>query len=241
MAFVYNTNRVFFRNLIGEIVLPKDALGGDQIDRTPFFASFQAGWFKFSLCSAHIVYGDDLELRAKEITAITEALVNRAKKENQVHIFLGDMNIESQNDVVMNALRKSKMAVPDFGPTNLGGNKWFDQMAYTEKGRAGYKTRLLRHGAFDWRHAVYGPHPSEDAPELSPDDIVKGKSRLSQDAILGHYKDIVRKFRQDHGKSPYVNWAKSYKSWTTFEMSDHLPIWMELEVDYSDDYLRKYL
>ncbi|MGB5417993.1 endonuclease/exonuclease/phosphatase family protein, partial [Algibacter sp.] len=65
MAFVYNTSRVFFRNLIGEIVLPKkDLIAGNQVARSPFFASFQAGWFKFSLCSAHIIYGTDLDMRA---------------------------------------------------------------------------------------------------------------------------------------------------------------------------------
>ncbi len=242
MAFVYNTNRVFFRNLIGEIVISKeDLIEGEQVARSPYFVSFQAGWFKFSLCSAHIIYGDDLRLRAEEIKIITETLVKRAKKEDQVHIFLGDMNIEKENDEVMQALKASKMTVPNFGPTNMGGNRWFDQMAFTVKGKAGRKTRLLRHGKFDWRHAVFGPHPKEDAPELSANDIAKGKTRPSSEDMLNHYKDKVDKIRADNGKEPYVNWPKSYKTWTTFEMSDHLPIWMELEVDYSDDYLRQFI
>ena len=242
MAFVYNTNRVFFRNQIGEIVLPKEELiNGEQVARSPFFASFQAGWFKFSLCSAHIVFGDDLGLRADEIERITEVLVGRAKKEDQVHIFLGDMNIEKKDDEVMQALKNSKLNVPDFGPTNMGGNRWFDQMAFTEKGKARRKTRLLRNGCFDWRHAVFGPHPKVAASELSAKDQRDGKARLSLETFLDHYKDKVEKMRRDHGKEPYRNWAKSYKNWTTFEMSDHLPIWMELEIDYSDDYLRRYL
>jgi endonuclease/exonuclease/phosphatase family metal-dependent hydrolase len=243
MAFMYNTHRVFFRNLIGEIVLSKeDLIGGQhQVARSPFFASFQAGWFKFSLCSSHIVFGDDLGLRAQEIKAIAKTLVRRAKSEDQVHIFLGDMNIEKKDDEVMQALKDSKLTVPDFGPTNMGGNRWFDQMAFTEKGKAGRKTRLLRHGKFDWRHAVFGPHPKEEPAPLTAEDIANGKSRLSIDDILKHYEEIVIKIREAHGKEPYTNWAKSYKNWTTFEMSDHLPIWMELEIDYSDDYLRRFL
>lgn len=242
MAFVYNRNRVMFRNLIGEIVLSKeDLIAGEQVARSPFFASFQADWFKFSLCSAHILFGKDLGLRAAEIKVIADTLVKRAKKEDQVHIFLGDMNIEQQDDEVMQALKSSQMTVPDFGPTNMSGNKWFDQMAFTAKGKAGRKTRLLRHGKFDWRHAVFGPHPKDDAPELSAQDKTDGKVRLSAEAILSHYEKKVEKIREDHGKAPYANWSKSYKNWTTFEMSDHLPIWMELEIDYSDDYLRRYL
>ncbi len=242
MAFVYNTNRVFFRNLIGEVVLGKEDLSsGQQPARSPFVASFQAGWFKFSLCSAHIVFGDNLKMRAEEIGAIADTLVKRAKSEDQVHIFLGDMNIEKEDDEVMQALKESELTVPDFGPTNMGGNRWFDQMAFTEKGKAGRKTRLLRHGRFDWRHAVFGPHPKDDAPELTAKDKADGKDRPTAAAILKHYEKKVEKIRKAHGKAPYADWSKSYKNWTTFEMSDHLPIWMELEIDYSDDYLRRYL
>lgn len=243
MAFLYKKTRVFFRNLIGEIVLSsKDLVDGRQISRTPFFASFQAGWFRFSLCSAHIVFGDDLSLRAKEIEVIGKALMKRAKKEDQVHIFLGDMNIESENDEVMQALKRSKLNVPDFGPTNMAGDKWFDQMAFTEKGKATRKTRLLRHGTFDWRHAVFGPHPNnEPAPALDDNDIAAGKSRLSKQQLLDHYGPKVTALREQYKKEPYKDWGKAYRGWTTFEMSDHLPIWMELETDYSDDYLRKYI
>lgn len=242
MAFVYNTNRVFFRNIIGEIVISKeDLISGEQVARSPFFASFQAGWFKFSLCSSHIIYGDDLQLRALEIRVIANTLVKRAKSEDQVHIFLGDMNIEKEDDEVMQALKNSKLTVPDFGPTNMNGDKWFDQMAFTAKGKAERKTRLLRHGKFDWRHAVFGPHPTEEAPKLSKIDKKNGKNRFSAEELLKHYEKIVEKIRKAYGKEPYKNWSKSYKKWTTFEMSDHLPIWMELEIDYSDKYLSRYL
>ncbi len=242
MAFLYNTDKVFFRNLIGEIVLPtKDLIAGEQIARSPFFASFQSGWFKFSLCSAHIIYGNDLSKRAKEITVIADALTSRAEDEDQVHILLGDMNIEKPDDEVMTALKDSGLTVPNFGPTNMGGNRWFDQIAFTTKGKAERKTRLLRHGSFDWRHAVYGPHPKETAPEFTEEQIKLGMSRVELDTLLNHYEKVVKDVRDKHNKKPYKNWAKSYKRWTTDEMSDHLPIWVELEVDYSDDYLRRFL
>ena len=242
MAFVYNKNKVFFKNLIGEIVLPReDLVNGEQIARSPFFASFQSGWFRFSLCSAHIIYGDDLGLRAAEISAIAKSLVDRAKSEDQVHIFLGDMNIERQDDEVMKALKDSGLTVPAFGATNMGGDRWFDQMAFTENGKASRKTRLLRYGTFDWRHAVFGPHPNEAAPPFSQEDLASGKSRIDLQAYLDHYEKIVEERRKDNNKEPYKNWPKAYRRWTTDEMSDHLPIWMELEIDYSDDYLRRFL
>jgi hypothetical protein len=86
MAFVYNTEKVWFRKVAGEIVLPKGqtivgsraanktalktadatkkaakpkskANEGLQFARTPFLVAFQSGWFRFSLCTVHIYYG----------------------------------------------------------------------------------------------------------------------------------------------------------------------------------------
>ena len=214
MAFLYNKNRVFFRNLIGELVLPKDGLvEGEQIARTPFFASFQASWFRFTLCNTHITFGGNTRkakaLRAKEIGTIARALSKRAKKEDEVYIFMGDMNIEGPDDNIMAALRDNGFTAPLFGPTNLIGDKHFDQIAFS--GEA-FKTNLIRSGSFDWRGAVFKPEDKD------------------------YYKDIAAKAR---GK-PYKNWKSKYRDWTTREMSDHLPIWIELKIDYSNDYLARF-
>ena len=31
---------------------------------------------------------------------------------------------------------------------------------------------------------------------------------------------------------------KKYKEWRTYKMSDHLPIWVELMIDFGDNYLK---
>ncbi len=246
MAFLYNTNRVFFRRLIGELVVdPEDLEGRDQLARSPFFAAFQADWFRFCLCSTHIIYGGTSEqekkMRADEITAITKMLVSRAKKEDQVYILLGDMNIETIDGKIMQALRESRMVVPTFPPTNMGGSKLYDQMAFTDQGAATRKTRLIRHGVFDWRRAIFGPYPQE-AFDALPDAEKEGPTRrIAHEEMLAHYQPICALQRQANGKEAYVDFAKSYRTWTTYEMSDHLPIWVELEIDYSDDYIARFL
>ena len=215
MAFVYNRNRVFFRNLIGELVLPKGALPGDeQIGRTPFFASFQAGWFKFTLCSAHIVYEQKpgRPLREDEIRVIAEILRSRAKQADEVHVFIGDMNIEAHEDAGMQALRDNGFLVPDIGATSLDGEKYYDQMAFTGPVD---ETRMLSHGVLQWDKAVFQPDEVED------------------------YRAIAQKIRDGKDANlPYADWQAEYPDWRTNEMSDHLPIWLELEIDYSNDYLR---
>jgi endonuclease/exonuclease/phosphatase family metal-dependent hydrolase len=34
---------------------------------------------------------------------------------------------------------------------------------------------------------------------------------------------------------------KEYRQWRTFQMSDHLPLWVELQVDFGTEYLKKKL
>lgn len=216
MAFVYNRNRVFFRNLIGELVLPMGALPGDeQVGRTPFFAAFQAGWFKFTLCSAHIVFTeeDGRPLREDEIRVVAKELHERAEDTGEVHVFLGDMNIESRDDPGMVALTDNKFLVPDLGPTSLTGTKHYDQIAFSGEGKA---TRLLHRGVINWDEAVF------------------------TDGEAADYEQVAMDIRTppNTGK-PYSNWASEYSSWRTHEMSDHLPIWIELEVDYSNTYLQE--
>ena len=215
-AFLFNKNKVRFRNLVGEIVLGPDALiDGKQIARTPFFASFQAGWFRFTLCSVHIIFGDDKTRRTKEISALAERIVERAKDEDEVYVLIGDMNIEKRGDDIFKGLSDHGLEVPVFGPTNLGGTKHYDQIAFTSEGR---KTHFVDNGTIDWRSDVYGPRDKD------------------------HYEEIVQAARAaDPEKEPYSNWESSYQNhFASFEMSDHLPIWIEIKTDYSDAYLGQF-
>ena len=209
MAFIYNTNTVSFRNLIGELVVPQDALPGDeQIARTPFFASFQAGWFRFTLCSAHIVFEEKegRPLREDEIRVISEILEDRAKEMDEVHIFLGDFNTDKRTEGAIPALQDLGFIVPDFGKTNLLGTKHYDHITFVGPKD---ESNLRHHGAIDFTESVF---MDNEAPD---------------------YEAIAIEMR---GK-PYKDWDKEYGSWRTNEMSDHLPVWIEIRTDYSNAYL----
>ena len=211
MAFVYDRNKVQFRHLIGELVLPKGALPGDeQIGRTPFFAAFQAGWFKFTLCSAHIIFEEETgrPLREDEIRVIATELSKRAKETKEVHVLLGDMNTDHPTSAGVVALRENGFIVPAFGPTSLLGGKHYDHITFA--GPAD-ETHMLAKGVLTWEGAVYMPEEVES------------------------YRAIAEQMRG----APYSNWPSEYRSWTTNEMSDHLPVWIELETDYSNQYLLK--
>ena len=236
MAFVYNKNKVFFRNLIGELVVPMDALpGGEQVGRTPFFASFQAGWFKFTLCSAHIIFEevDGRPMREDEIRVIAKELAKRAKKTDEVHIFLGDMNIDTRASDGMRALEEEGFEVPDIGPTSLTGAKHYDQIAFTGLDD---KTHQLEKGVVRFLDAVF-TDDERDAYE----EVAKAirKDRRAGESFWEFHREVRAALEEGReiGEA-YADWAREYPSWRTHEMSDHLPIWIELRVDYSNEYLR---
>jgi endonuclease/exonuclease/phosphatase family metal-dependent hydrolase len=214
MAFAYNRNRVFFRNLIGEMVFGKGALPGDeQIGRTPFFAAFQAGWFRFTLCSTHIIFEeqDNRPLREDEIRVIAAELTKRARETDEVHIMLGDMNIETLTDPGGKALLANGFSVSPLPPSSLDGKKAYDQIAFT--GPLDGKN-LLRGHTIPWQEAVYPLTEAASYVAMSADPA---------NAALP--------------AGTYPQTENAFATWRTHEMSDHLPVWIEIRTDFSDVYL----
>jgi hypothetical protein len=56
------------------------------------------------------------------------------------------------------------------------------------------------------------------------------------DAMKGKRNGAGVPFEQldDAGKRDYYQ-----KEWRTFQISDHLPMWVELKVDFADEYLKQ--
>ena len=68
MAFLYDTRKVKFSGLAGEIIKQpiRKKEGGKMITmpsvqwvRSPFLCGFKSGWINFALCTVHIYYGDN--------------------------------------------------------------------------------------------------------------------------------------------------------------------------------------
>lgn len=221
MAFIYNTNKVSFKNLAGEIVLPQNELINDlQFARTPFCVSFQAGWFKFNLSTVHIFYGDSKkvnERRLKEIDAIAKFLTKRAKKENFNYVLLGDFNIPTIDCDYMKALEKNKFYIPNAikeHPTDLGQTNHYDQIAFnlqlTDTMQV-FDERQQKAGALNFTKSVFTDHDLEIyRPYFDEKNLAKPEKEI---------------------RNYYL------KTFRTFQMSDHLPLWVELKVDFSEQYL----
>ncbi|MGH6916622.1 MAG: endonuclease/exonuclease/phosphatase family protein, partial [Geminicoccaceae bacterium] len=193
IAFVFDRRRVQFRNVAGEVILPNSRIGvgdeggdGLQFARTPFIVAFQAGWFKFNLCSVHIYFGDDagtkLQRRIGEIRELARFFSKRQDREVEDYILLGDFNIVSPEHQTMQALEDEGFVIPanlKRERTNLRGDKHYDQIALKveekrlEVGASGvfaYADSVFRDSDEDF--AAYLGHmpPGQLEPGLSPAD-----------------------------------------------------------------------
>ncbi len=207
-----------------EIVLPPNSLlgGPQQFARTPFVASFQAGWLKLNLATVHIYYGTGstgIERRKEEIRCLTRLLADRAESDSDsdadsYFIVLGDFNIVGPGHETMDALRTNDFLIPKplqkVPGSNVKQDKFYDQIALwmgKSNRRKGYThIHPYRAGVFDFFDVVY---------------------RMDDEQT---YRPFMRKPKSDKFYSSYANWR-------THQMSDHLPMWVELHIDFAREYL----
>ena len=217
MAFVYNTNKVKFTGLAGEIVLPDyGEVKAVQFARTPFMVSFRAGWFDFKLCTVHIYYGSDTEegivkRRLKEIQTVSDFLLKRQESDDVSYILLGDFNIPDINGVYFNALvekryttkggkekSKEKFYIPEEirrHPTDLGKVNHYDQIAFSlklERNMVLYDDDKQKAGAFNFTNSVFKPEDWEVYQPLfqkTYDETIETEKEKFAKALAKYEKD----------------------------------------------------
>ncbi len=215
LAFLYDSRKIAFTGLAGEIVLPGNKNPVLQFARTPFVCGFKAGWATMSLCTVHIYYGKDTPddpARVREIQELATLLAARGKanpkliSEPENMILLGDFNIFSRQDVTFHALVKAGFEIPkalqDVPGSNVAKNKHYDQIAVMQRpGRFGLTGRG---GVFDFYEYVFRKDQEQEYQALMAET---GGSKAG------------------------------FAQWRTYQMSDHLPMWCELQIDFSKNYL----
>lgn len=243
LTYLYDKRKVQFRDIVGEIVLPPSMLvsknvfakpgdkprskkqqlvtTGRQFARTPYFASFQAGWREFDICTVHIYYGSEsgkeLERRVDEIRQIAKFLAKRGKeavKEGRSLILLGDFNVAGLDHETMEALEESGFVVPDpiKDPPDKARNSFYDQIAFmTPKGTLDY----LGDGVEDAQESGSVPCFAS----VFADDEWRSYRRHLQSAKPEAY----------------------FRKWRTWQLSDHQPLWVRLRADDSVKFLESLL
>jgi len=262
LVYLYDTRKVSFRNVVGEIVLPPSMLvskhilakpgdkpklkknqlatSGRQFARTPYFASFQAGWRKFDICTVHIYYGaeggEELERRIEEIRQIATYLADRAKESienDRALILLGDFNVVGLEHETMKALTDSGFVVPEAiqNPPDGKRNSFYDQIAF-----------MTPKGVLD--HVGDGVDDEQESGALPNFESVFTDEKW--ETYRKHFEPVretmrrkaLAKAREKGRKAPNPTTPEAfYREWRTWQISDHQPLWVRLRADDSNNYL----
>ncbi len=231
LAFVFRQSKLMFRKIAGEIVLPGGqrtaaAGAGEATDtgelsftRAPFLAAFQAaGGFNFNLCALHVHYeamkAQQLERHSARLDAIARFLRDRQDRDREDYILLGDFGIGAPSDLFARVLERQGFDVPEAltrRRANLDPQHYYDQIAfrYVED-----RLELAGSGAFRPFDAVFRDNGDD----------------------FDAYRDLMPPEKADDlwNGGPQGYYTKHWRSW---QMSDHLLLWVALKVDFSDHFL----
>ena len=253
MAFVYNTEKVWFRKVAGEVVLPdgqlvvgrKKARRGarpevetagvetlQQFARSPYLVAFQSGWFRFSLCTVHIYYGsetgDQLAQRVDEIRKLVGFFAKRQDSESPEKDRRGAVeNYILLGDFnVVSAEHETMKALKDKGfkvPEAIDGR------TVRKEGEHFYDQIAVR--VKDQRFKVLGGGMVDIFADVFRDDA----------ADMELYRPNVPE-RDPEKKRPGAKPPSPeslFCKWRTWQMSDHSPLWIEIATDFTESYLEE--
>jgi hypothetical protein len=245
MAFLYRTDKVRFRKIAGEIVLPKgltvvpagtvkppitadptdpaptEPEVGQQFARTPFLVAFQSGWFHFNLCTVHLYYGTEtgpgLRRRIAEIRSLVQFFASRQDKENA-----GKANPQQGENYIL------------LGDFNVVSPQHETMAALVDKG-------FTVPEQIDAEHLKTRNHFYDQIavrvrdPRFATVDggVVDLYADVFTDDDVALYADQVP--ATVDGKTP----LDKFRTWRTWQMSDHNPLWVQVKTDFSDSYLEQ--
>lgn len=228
-AYIYDTRKVKPSGLSGEIVLWDKLTTNSkikQLKRSPAITGFKAGWKSFSIINVHLHPGNstnDREYRKEEIRLLLEALNEKKKRKhlwNENLIVLGDTNLYKNN-------KDSVKLFDDAGyieteslkdkNTNVSDSEIYDRIF------------LSTNSFFKLIHR----NLKESANVLDVFDIVyREEDRKNYHDFLRRHKDNPTTLKDDEDYKKYF-----HQYWKRSQISDHNPVWMEIEIDSSDDFL----
>ena len=231
-AYIYDSRRVNFSGLAGEIVLWDEIEKIHlikQLKRTPYITGFRAGWKSFAIINVHLNPGNDTDsrgLRKKEVEALVAVIRERIEKKQlwtENLMVMGDFNIYSDNEDIVAVLQEhgfNELSVLENAKTNISGTEGYDKIFYRKNEYFDIaNTAGDNGGVFKYF-----------------DTIFKEDEFSSYKAYMLEHKENPSTLTDDDAFRRYYN---SY--WKRNQMSDHYPIWIEMQIDHSDQFLQEKL
>lgn len=256
LGFIFDKSKVRFTGIAGEIVLPPKLMISEvaskkrQFSRTPFGVDFQCGWFKFYFSTVHIYFGSNsansekYKRRIQEIEALAKYIAKEAKNSDSNHILVGDFNIKKRGSAGFNALEKNGFnVVKNQKGSNRDQTKFYDQISFrSKKDQLAFLEPDREDRVIQFFDSVFR---NEDYTAYKP--IMKKRIESKLDAAKKELQTATTKKLKGKLKKQIVSLTAAkkteaslkdyYDEWRTFQMSDHLPLWVEIKIDFSDGYL----
>ncbi|WP_298507481.1 endonuclease/exonuclease/phosphatase family protein [uncultured Kordia sp.] len=256
LGFIYDKSKVRFTGVAGEIVLPERLLISEvtnkkrQFSRTPFGVEFQSGWFKFTFSTVHIYFGSNgvtttkYKRRVQEINAVANYLSKEAKNSDSNHILVGDFNIKEPRSEGYNALEKNGFSVvKNIKGSNRDQTKFYDQISFRSRKNElqfleperddrviQFFDSIFREEDFETYKPIMKKR-IEDKLVKAENDLAEATSQRKKKKAEGQIKSLTK------AKSTNESLKEYYDEWKTFQASDHLPLWVEIKIDFSNNYL----
>ncbi|MAK63067.1 MAG: hypothetical protein CMK09_19020 [Ponticaulis sp.] len=227
-AYVYNTKRVRLNGTVGELMLWPEITAGSEITqlaRTPYLTGFRAGWKDFALISLHLEPGSSesqKKRRSEEVRLLLRALEEKTKENwNSRLIVTGDFNFYERHDAAC------VQAFEDAGFFEVDGMKGVDTNASKTEiyDRMFIKADKFFRLATQNGKTVGGVFDPFQFVYLDGDEATYRSTMLQQ--YTGEGDLTVPSKLTSYYKHP---WRKN-------QVSDHFPIWMELYIDDSAEFL----
>lgn len=257
LGFIYDKSKVTFRGIAGELVLPPSMLIPaakgipSQFARTPFGCSFESGWFKFMFTTVHIYFGKEsvksagYARRVAEIEKVAKYLSKQADIRDDNYILVGDFNITKPGSRDFNALVENGFQVVQ---NRLGSNdqqtKFYDQISFkSRRDELSIMEPERDNRSFQYFNSVYSmekfPSYSLLIRQMLGDKLKEVELDLQKATTATKQKDFKKQIESIRkilsSESTLMDY---YCDWRTFQMSDHLPLWVEVKIDYSNEYLQ---
>ncbi len=220
MAYIFDRRKVSFTGLAAELVLPKKSGATEeplQFARSPYVAGFKAGWAYLTLLTAHIYYGKSVAVdprRLQEITDFAQTVAKNADKYSSAPQYEPGKPGDPGNLIML-------------GDFNIFSRQDATMQAITS---AGFVVP-----------AELQQVPGSNVDKNKHYDQIAYYQRLSGMRTTGRagvFDFFEHVYQEASAYEPVRNGrGRSFKEWRTYQMSDHLPMWIEFSVDDSGAYL----
>ncbi|WP_405604692.1 endonuclease/exonuclease/phosphatase family protein [Polaribacter sp. Asnod1-A03] len=242
-GFLYDSRRVTLSGLSGEIVIPPEILHQhpiiSQLKRTPTFTGFESGWQKFSIISIHLHPGEgtngidmptDHQIRKEEVRLLTEVLkkkLARFSSDDRDTVILGDTNLYKEDTDIVQLFHNigfTESTGLEGKFTNTSLTQIYDRIFFNSR----YYFRLNIDengkqvgGVFNLFNYVY-----QNTPE-----------------VINEYKELMLLHKNDPttliSDEKFTSYFNRY--WKRDQISDHLPVWIEISTNNSNNFLKSKL